>query len=157
VSPVEVDDQQARWVDAFARAWRAPADGDSLAEQFRPWLRPDYRFRQPLTRGSGVGLAQFRRRFARPLLRMITDVHGTVESWAAREDTVFIELTIDGRVGRRPIRLRACDRVRLADGLATDRHTYVDPLPLIAAVVRTPRLWWPALRWQLAETWRTKT
>lgn len=142
VNAIELDDpQQARWVEEFARAWRAPADGDSLVEQFRPWLRPDYRFRHPLTRGTGVGLAQFRRRFVQPLLAVIADVHGTVESWAAREDTVFIELAIDGRVGRRAIRLRACDRVTLADGLVTERQTYFDPLPLIAAVVRAPRLW----------------
>jgi hypothetical protein len=160
------DNPQARWVEAFAQAWRAPVDGDALFDRIRPHLRADYQFRQPLTRGAGVGLAQFRqpltrgagvglaqfrRRFVQPLLHLMTDMNGTVESWAANGETVFIELTLDGRVGRRRVCLRACDRVTLADGLATDRRTYVDPLPLIAAVLRTPRLWVSVLRWQLDE------
>ena len=147
-----VDNPQARWVEGFAQAWRAPVDGDALFDRLRPLLRPDYQFRQPLTRGTGVGLAQFRRRFVQPLLHVITDVNGTVEAWAASGETVFIELALDGRVGRHRVCLRACDRVTLADGgLATDRRTYFDPLPLIAAVLRTPRLWLPVLRWQLDE------
>ena len=67
-------------------------------------------------------------------------------------ETVFIELTLDGCVGRRRVCLRACDKVTLADGLATERRTYVDPLSLIAALLRTPRLWVSVLRWQLDET-----
>lgn len=141
-----------RWVRAFARAWKAPADGDDLVRQFEPWLWPDYRFRQPLTRGVGVGVDQFRRRFARPLFGALSDVHGTVESWAARDDTLFIETVLEPRAGRRRVHLRACDRVRLVNGLATDRHTYFDPLPLLGAATHTPRLWWPLLRRQIAET-----
>ena len=82
---------------------------------------------------------------------MLSDVNGTVESWAPNGETVFIELTLDGRVGRSRVSLRACDRLTRADGLATERRTYVDPLPLIGAVVRTPRLWVSVLRWQLDE------
>lgn len=153
----EGDSPQARWVGAFAEAWHAPADADDFLERVGPHLRADYEFRQPLTRGAGVGPAEFHRRFIGPLLHVFRDVNGTVGSWAANDDTVFIDLTLDGRVGRRRVCLRACDRVTLADGLAIERRTYVDPLPLIAAVLRTPRLWVSVLRWQLDEIkgWRT--
>jgi hypothetical protein len=150
-------DPHVRWVEAFAQAWRAPADGESLVEQFRPWLRADYRFSQPLTGSAGVGLVEFRDRFAVPLFTVMNDVQGRVESWAARGDTIFIELAVEGRVGRRRVCLRACDRVTLVDGFAADRQSYLDPLPLIAAVLCTPRLWWPALRWQLDEAIRSRT
>ena len=146
-----VNSPQARWVGAFAEAWRAPVNADAFFERIGPHLRADYEFRQPLIRGAGVGLAQFRRRFIEPLLHVFSDVNGTVESWAANGETVFIELTLDGRVGRRRVCLRACDKVTLADGLATERRTYVDPLPLIAAVVRSPRLRVSVLRWRLDE------
>lgn len=144
------DDVHARWVEAFARAWRAPVDGDSLADEFEAWLRADYTFSQPLVGRPGVGLGQFRRQFARPLLQVLSDVHGTVESWAGRGNTLLIEVVVDAKVGRRPVRLRACDRVVLVDGLAADRYTYADPLPIIAAIARSPRSWWPAIRAQLA-------
>lgn len=132
-----VEDAAARWVEAFAAAWDAPADADTRVENFRPWLAPGYRFSQPLMGGAGVGLGEFGERFALPLFAVMHDVHGTVEPWAAREDTVFIELTLHARVGRRPIRLRACDRIVLSGGVATERHTYFDPLPLLGVFGRT--------------------
>lgn len=149
--------EHERWVDAFAQAWHSPTDADDLVEKFRPLLMSDYRFRQPLSRGHGVGLTQFHRRFARPLLDVLSDVQGTVESWAGRGDTLFIEMVLDARVGRRPIQLRACDRVRLVDGMASDRETYFDPLPLLAAVLRSPQLWVTALRAQVATIGRGAT
>lgn len=146
-----VEETPARWVEAFAEAWRAPADADTLVEHFRPLLAADYRFSQPLMCGVGKGLTEFDERFARPLFTAVSDIRGTVESWAAREDTVFIELTLHAHVGRHHVTLRACDRVVLSDGVAAERHTYFDPLPLLGAVLRTPRLWWPVLRQQTEE------
>lgn len=152
MTPTGKDDVHARWVEAFAQAWRAPVNGDSLADEFDAWLQPYYTFSLPLARrlGVGVGVEQFRRQFARPLLQVLSDVHGTVVSWAGQENTLFIEMIIDAKIGGRPVRLRACDRVVLVDGLAAERHTYADPLPVIAAIARTPSSWWPAIRAQLA-------
>ncbi|MGI8679411.1 MAG: nuclear transport factor 2 family protein [Jatrophihabitans sp.] len=150
MTPTGEDEVYARWVEAFAQAWRAPVDGDSLADEFDAWLQPDYTFSQPLARRPGVGVEQFRQQFARPLLQLLSDVHGTVESWAGRENTLLIEVVINAKIGRRPVRLRACDRVVLVDGLAAERHTYADPLPIIVAIARTPRSWWPAIRAQRA-------
>lgn len=146
------DGAAARWVEAYAQAWRAPADADDLVRRLEPWLRSDYQFRQPLTRGVRVGLDEFRRRFARPVFDIMRDVQGTVEAWAESGDIVFIETSIAATIGRRPVQLLAVDRVRLRDGLAVDRHTFVDPLPLLAAAARTPRAWWPLLRQLLTGT-----
>ena len=51
-------------------------------------------------------------------------------------------------VGRHQVVVRTCDRVRLIDGLAAERCTGADPVPL--AVLWTVLLWWRALRWQMA-------
>jgi hypothetical protein len=149
----QVDDAR-RWVDAFARAWADPVDGDELIERFAPWVRSNYRFRQPLSRGTGIGLEDLRRRLAWPLFAVLTDVRGTVECWAVHSEVVFIELTLTASIGRRRVGLDACDRVKLIDGRAADRRTYIDPLPLIVAVARAPQVWWPLLRTQLPWTTR---
>ena len=64
---------------------------------------------------------------------------------------VFIELRLIATVGCRQVAMRACDRVRRIDGLAAERFTFADPIPLALAVMQTPRLWWRTLRWQLAD------
>ena len=56
-------------------------------------------------------------------------------------------VVVEGVVGKQPITLRVVDRIRLIDGLASERYTFTDPTLLLLAVLRTPRLWWTALRW----------
>lgn len=134
------------FVDAFADGWRAPADADMLADHFEPWLHPDFHFTQPLFQAAGTGPAAFREEFARPLFDVLSDVRGKVESWAYRGDDVFIALRLTATIGRRPVTLRVCDRLTLVDGLAAERHTYTDMLPLLPAIARTPRVWSRVLR-----------
>lgn len=132
------------WVRAFADGWRAPAASEAraqeLVEHFRPWLRPDYRFSQPLI-GTGVGIQEFAERFARPLFALVPDLRLTVTDWAARGQTLFIEVLVEGTVGGRGVAMHACDRITLHDGLAAARVTYANPAPLLRALARTPRLW----------------
>ncbi len=90
----------------------------------------------------------FEEEFVRPLFALIPDVHGEVERWAARDDTLYIEMTLHGTLGGRPLSWRVCDRVTLRDGVAVERESYFDSLPLLAAVVRTPRSWPRYLRVQ---------
>ena len=73
-----------------------------------------------------------------------------VVRWAARGETLYIELTLSGTLGGRPVSWRVCDRVTLRDGLAIERESYFDPGPLIAAVIRTPRAWAPFLRLRMS-------
>jgi hypothetical protein len=96
-----------------------------------------------------VGRGGFRERFARPLFELIPDLHGTVEGWAVRGDTVYIELRLQGTVGRRAVILRSCDRVTLRHGRAVERVAYLDPGPLLTAVAMSPRAWPRVLRQQL--------
>jgi SnoaL-like domain len=128
------------WVRAFADGWRAPADAQELVDHFRPWLRPDFRFSQPLT-GAGVGIQEFAQRFARPLFALVPDLRVTVRDWAARGETLFIEVLVEGTIGGRRVAMPGCDRITLQDGLAAARVTYTDPAPLLRAIARAPRLW----------------
>ena len=130
----------AAWVQAFADGWRAPAGADAFADHFEPWLHPEIRLVQPGVPVT-VGHRAFRERFARPLFALVPDLHGTVEGWAASGDTVYVELSLAGTVGKRSVAMRSCDRITLSDGVATERVAYVDPLPLLAAIARAPRVW----------------
>jgi SnoaL-like domain len=91
-------------------------------------------------------MTAFRERFARPLFGLVPDLHGTVERWASHGDTVFIELRLDGTVGRRGLTLHSCDRVTLCDGRATERIAHYDPAPLLKALALAPSTWRRVLR-----------
>jgi ketosteroid isomerase-like protein len=103
-------------------------------------LAPEIRLIQPQL-PTLVGHQAFREQFVEPLFGLIPDLHGEVERWASRGDTLYIELTLRGTLGRRPLSWRVCDRITLRDGRAVERESYFDPSPLLAAVLRTPRAW----------------
>jgi ketosteroid isomerase-like protein len=136
------------WVEAFAEGWRAPASADAFADHFEQWLDPDVRLVQPQM-PTIVGHRAFREEFVRPLFELVPDLHGTVEGWAARGDTVYIELRLEGTIGTRPVMTRTCDRITLRDGVAIERVAYLDPLPMIAGVALSPRIWPRYARQQL--------
>ncbi len=146
-----VDDGAAHdWVAAFARAWGAPIDGDRFADAFLPWLHPEIRLVQPQV-PTVIGHRAFRERFARPLFALMPDLHGRVEGWAQRGNTLYIELRLEGTLGRRAVTVRTCDRVSLdADGRATERVAHLDPTPLLFAIALTPRVWPALIRERLA-------
>ena len=131
------------WVLAFAHGWLVPAGADAFADHFQPWLDPHVRLRQPLL-PTLVGHQAFRERFARPLFALIPDLDGQVERFAIGADGAYIELTLRGTLGGRPIAWRVCDRASLRDGLVVERESYFDPTPLLRAILTRPRAW-PAL------------
>jgi ketosteroid isomerase-like protein len=131
------------WILAFAEGWLTPASGDAFADHFQPWFDPQVRLRQPLL-PTLVGHQAFREHFARPLFALIPDLDGQVERFAIAADGVYIELTLRGTLGGRPIAWRACDRATLRDGLVVERESYFDPTPLVRAILTRPRAW-PAL------------
>ena len=128
------------WVEGFIEGWRAPASAEAAAEHFERLLAPDIRLIQPQL-PTGVGYGALRRQFIEPLFSLMPDVRCEVDRWAARGDDVFVELTVIGTIGRRPVRLRACDRVTLRDGVAVERESHADPTPLLVALARSPRAW----------------
>jgi SnoaL-like domain len=135
------------WVEGFTEGWRAPSGPDSFAAHFRSILAPDVRLIQPQL-PTMVGHRAFEDEFVKPLFVLIPDLHGEVERWGLRGDTLYIELTLRGTLGGRPLSWRACDRVTLKDGVAIERESYLDPSPILAAVARAPRAWPQFLRVQ---------
>jgi hypothetical protein len=141
LGPALDQDAEARaWVAAFAEGWRAPAGPDAFIAHFRPLLASDVRLIQPQL-PDVHGRDGFEREFVRPLFELIPDARADVQRWSARDGDLHIELTLHGTVGRRPVSWRVCDRVTLRDGVATERESYFDPTPLLAAVARAPRVW----------------
>jgi ketosteroid isomerase-like protein len=136
-----------RWLEGFTEGWRAPRGADAFAEHFRPMLAPDVRLIQPQL-PTVTGVRGFEEQFVRPMFALFPDIRGEVERWAAREDVLYIELTLRATLAGRPVSWRACDRVTLKDGLAVERESYFDPAPLLAAIARSPRAWPAFLRAQ---------
>ena len=128
------------WVAGFAAGWRDPAGPREFVEHFSPLLDPEIRLIQPLM-PELVGLEAFRRGFAEPLFDLIPDIHGTVRGWAADGHTIWIELEIEGTLGGRPVTIETIDRITLHEGRAIERRAFLDPLPLLGAVLTRPRAW----------------
>jgi ketosteroid isomerase-like protein len=146
--PVTEAETAARtWVGGFIEGWRAPKGPDTFAAHFRPMLAPDVRLIQPQL-PTMVGHRAFEDGFVKPLFALIPDLHGEVERWGSRGDTLYIELTLRGTLGGRPLSWRVCDRVTLRNGVAVERESYLDPSPILAAVLRAPRAWPRFLRIQ---------
>jgi hypothetical protein len=138
----------AAWVAMFADGWANPVDTDTFCDHFDPWFDPEVRMIQPNLRPT-VGRKAFREEFARPIFELVPDLHGTVENWAPSGDVVYIELRLEGTVGRRAFTMHTCDRIKLRDGKAYERVAYLDPSPLLKAVAASPRAWPRFLRSQI--------
>jgi hypothetical protein len=131
-----IDDQRAAdFVGRFARFWSAPAP-----ERLGSLLSDDAHLSAPMIPATH-SLVEAERAFTRTF-KLIPDLTGEVHRWGATESGVLIEFTLSGSAAGSPISWRAVDRFTIgADGLATERVTYFDSLPLIGALARRPRLW----------------
>jgi steroid delta-isomerase-like uncharacterized protein len=127
------------FVERFASAW-ATSDLEALMAL----LADDVVLIQPMMPAT-VGKAQSREEFSR-LFALIPDLHATVHRWAARGQVVFIEFTLTGTLGGRELSWPAVDRFLIRDGLAAERVSYFDPLPLGVHALRRPRAWGRLLR-----------
>jgi ketosteroid isomerase-like protein len=122
------------FVDRFASAW-----GRSDLEGLMALLADDVVLIQPMMQ-TVTGKAACREEFSR-LFGFIPDLRARVHRWAARDDVVFIEFTLEGTVGGRAVSWPAVDRFRLRDGLAVERVSYFDPLPIGLELLKRPRAW----------------
>jgi ketosteroid isomerase-like protein len=136
------------WVRGFEQGWRRPASADSFADHFDQMVDADVRLVQPQIPPT-LGRRAFREIFARPVFTLIPDLRAEVHEWAARGDTIFIEFTLRGTLGGKPVAWRAVDRVWMRDGVATERRAFFDPGPLLVAVLTRPRAWPRFVRAQL--------
>jgi ketosteroid isomerase-like protein len=145
----------AAWVEVFTAGWSDPVDADTFTDHFEPWFAPDVRMIQPNV-APVVGIEGFREEFARPLFDLVPDLHGVVEGWASSGDTVYIELRLEGTIGRRSFEMHTCDRIKLRDGKATERFAYLDPTPLLKAMLASPRTWPKFVRIQMRSRRRAR-
>lgn len=144
-------DTASDWVSAFREGWRAPAGPREFVEHFQAMLAPQVRLVQPGL-PTLVGHRAFSEGFVTPLFALIDDLRGEVENWATRGNVLYIELTLHGMLAGKPVSWRVCDRVTLHQGLAVERESYTDPMPLIRAVLTRPGAWPRYLRLR-ARTW----
>lgn len=129
----------------FADYWRAPTP-----ERLGLVLADRVRLVAPLTPVTET-LAEGKRAFA-GLFELIPDLTGEVHRWGATADGVLIEFTLSGTAGGKPISWRAVDRFVIGeDGLASERVSYFDSMPIILAALTRPRSWPAFLRSRLTQ------
>jgi ketosteroid isomerase-like protein len=132
------------FVEFFASGWKLGArDAEGFFRHFGPRMHPDTVLIQPIAapaRGPGA----LRELFG-PLFKAIPDLTGTLRRWGQTDDGVFIELTLCGHLGNRPVEWTVVDRIILEDGKIRERRSYFDPAPLLRAVAVRPRASLPLL------------
>lgn len=129
------EDRAADFVRRFTEFWRAP-----VTERLDTLLAPNARLSAPLI-PTTYGLEAGRHAFAN-LFELIPDLTAEVHRWGATVDGVLIEFTARGTAGGAPVSWESVDRFVLDEnGLATERFTYFDSLPLVLTLARRPRAW----------------
>jgi ketosteroid isomerase-like protein len=124
----------SEFVGRFADAWAA-SDVDRLLAL----LADDVVLKQPIV-PTTVGKAAARDAFTR-LFVAFPNLTATVHRSAAEGDLLFIEFTLSCRFGGRELSWPAVDRFLLRDGLAAERVSYFDALPLFVEILKRPRGW----------------
>ena len=132
------------FVEFFAAGWTIGArDPEAFFRHFGPRMHPDTVLIQPIAPpADGPGALQ---ELFGPLFKAIPDLDGVVKRWGETADGVFIELTLRGHLGRKPVEWTVVDRIILADGLIRERRSYFDSGPLVKALVLRPRASLPLL------------
>jgi hypothetical protein len=128
-------DMAADYVRRFAEFWQAPAP-----ERLGTLIAPDARLSAPMV-PTTHGLEAGKQVFA-DLFELISNMTAEVHRWGATADGVLIEFTVRGSVSGAPVSWESVDRFVLdANGLASERFTYFDSLPLVLTLARRPRAW----------------
>lgn len=128
-------DAAADFVTRFSEFWRAPEP-----ERLGTLIASDARLSAPMI-PTTVGLDAGKRAFA-DLFDLIDDMTAEVHRWGPTSDGVLIEFTVRGTTKGSPISWESVDRFVLDEnGLATERVTYFDSLPLALTLMRRPKTW----------------
>jgi hypothetical protein len=140
--------QAADFVRRFEEFWAAPS-----RERLAAVIAPDARLVAPMT-PTTHNLDDGWQSFAN-LLELMPGLSTTVHRWGATTDGVLIEFAMSGTTGGGPISWDVVDRFTLRpDGLATERITYFDSVPIALTVARRPRVWPTFARIQLSRARR---
>jgi ketosteroid isomerase-like protein len=134
----------AEFVEFFAEGWKFGArDADGFFRHFGPRMHTDSVLIQPIA--PTVRGPQALQELFGPLFKAVPDLHGELKRWGETVDGVFIELTLRGHLGGRPVEWTVVDRIILEDGLIRQRRSYFDPAPLLKAVALRPHASLPLL------------
>lgn len=143
--PRDNESAAADFAARFADYWRAPTP-----ERLGLVLADRVRLVAPMTPVTET-LAEGKRAFA-GLFELIPGLTGEVHRWGATADGVLIEFTLSGMAGGKPISWQAVDRFVIGDdGLANERVSYFDSMPIALAALTRPRGWPAFLRTRLAQ------
>ncbi|OHV06684.1 nuclear transport factor 2 family protein [Mycobacterium talmoniae] len=123
-----------RFAERFADTWRTP----DLAKHEALW-DDDIVLIQPLM-GTLRGKQACREAFQR-LFTLVPDLHAEVHAVAHDEHRVFIEFTLSGTYGGKPIAWDAVDRFTFTGGRIAERVSYFDASPLVVKLLGRPRGW----------------
>ncbi len=141
-------DAAADFVGRFAEFWQAP-----VPERLDTVLASTSRLSAPMV-PTTYGLDAGKQIFAE-LFELIPDMTAEVHRWGATSDGVLIEFTVRGTAGGGPISWQSVDRFVLDEnGLATERFTYFDSLPLVLTLMRRPRTWYGFTRSRIRQMHR---
>jgi ketosteroid isomerase-like protein len=131
----EIDEQfAAAFAERFADTWRTP----DLAKHESLWS-DDIVLIQPMMgtlRGKRACRAAFERLFA-----LVPDLHADVHSFGHGDREVFIEFTLSGTYGGKPIAWDAVDRFTFTGGLIAERVSYFDASVVVLTLLRRPGGW----------------
>jgi ketosteroid isomerase-like protein len=143
-SPAPTQTAAAEFVEFFAAGWVIGAhDPEAFFRHFAPRMHRDAVMIQPIA-PPARGPRALQELFG-PLFKAMPDLDGEVRHWGATADGVFIELTLRGHLGRKPLEWTVVDRITLQDGKIRERRSYFDSAPLIKAVALRPRASLPLL------------
>ena len=133
------DLRYAHLAQMFQRSWVAPSPGgwDDL-------LTEDVELVQPLLpddRGRGAWDTQIQ-----DVLELVPDLTGTVQNWSGHGNTLFMELTLAGTLGGKPVAWNVVDVLTLRGDRVSRRVSYFDSTALGLTILRRPRSWRSAWR-----------
>jgi len=130
----------ARWRNAWAHGAVAPC-----LDEHASTIRDEHTlYIQPLF--DAVTGEQGMRDVFDGIFALIPDLRAELDHWVAEQGLVFIEFTLTGTLGGKPISLRGVDRMYLDGEKLVARESYYDPLGLLIALLCRPRSWPRALR-----------
>jgi ketosteroid isomerase-like protein len=131
----DIDDEfAAKFAQQFTDVWSS-----SDPDKFAALWSDDIVLIQPMMRtlrGKRDCLAGFERLFA-----LVPDLHAEVHRVGHGKQELFIEFTLSGTYGGKPIAWDAVDRITFTNGLVAERVSYFDTVPLVMKLLSRPRGW----------------
>src|SRR5688500_20329013 len=111
------DPRYAHLAQMFQRSWTAPGPGawDDLLTEDVLMVQPLV----PTTRGRSAWDAQIN-----DVLELVPDLTGTVQNWSGSGNTMFIELTLAGTLGGKPVSWGLVDVLPLTGDRVSKRVSY---------------------------------